>query len=150
MIRLKRVYDKRADDDGSRVLVDRKWPQGIRKEAAALDYWAKELTPSDALFEFFHHDPKRWMSFRARFRQELKDSPEALKTLTMLAELSKTKTVTLLFSSRDLKRNSASVVRDALESLVLSPLPRPLRDAHVHSTRRRDRARLRAFPTREG
>ena len=149
MIRLKRVFDKRADDDGYRVLVDRKWPTGVRKESAALDYWAKELTPSDALFDFYQHDAKRWMSFRARFRLELKESPAALKTLATLAELSKTRTVTLLFSSRDPKRNSASVVLDAVESLALSPLPRPLRDSHVHSTRRRDRARLRAFPTHE-
>jgi len=150
MIRLKRVFDKRAEEDGYRVLVDRKWPTGVRKESAALDYWAKELAPSDVLFEFFQHDPKRWMAFRARFRQELKASPAAIKTLTTLAELSKTRPVTLLFSSRDPKRNSASVLLDALESLLLRPLPRQLRDPHAHSTRRRDRARLRAFPAHEG
>lgn len=146
MIRIKRVFDKRADEDGYRVLVDRKWPTGLRKEAAALDYWAKELAPSETLFDFYQHDPRRWMSFRARFREELKASPAARATLSALAELSKNRPVTLLFSSRDAKRNAASVVKDAVETLVLSPVPAAQRDAHAHSTRRRDRARLRAFP----
>ena len=145
MIRTKRVFLKRAEEDGYRVLVDRKWPLGIRKEAAALDYWAKELSPSDALFEFYQHDPKRWMSFRARFREELK-SPAAKATLITLAALSKTRTVTLVFGSREERRNAASVVQDAVEALVLSPVPASAQDKHAHSTRRRDRARLKAFP----
>ena len=146
MICIKRVFDKRSDEDGYRVLVDRKWPLGIRKEAAALDYWAKELAPSDALREFYQHDPKRWMSFRARFREELKASPAARATLNTLAVLSKTRAVTLLFGTREEKRNAASVVMDAIETLVLSPIPSATKDTHAHSTRRRDRARLKAFP----
>ena len=145
MIRTKRVFLKRADEDGYRVLVDRKWPLGIRKEAAAIDYWAKELAPSDALREFYQHDPKRWMSFRARFREELK-VPAAKATLNTLAVLSKTKNVTLVFGSREEKRNAAAVVQDAVETLVLSPVPSSARDKHAHTTRRRDRARLKAFP----
>lgn len=145
LIRIKRVFLKRADDDGYRVLVDRKWPLGIRKESAALDYWAKELAPSDELREFYQHDPKRWMSFRARFREELK-SPAAKATLNTLALLSKTQNVTLLFGTREEKRNAAAVVQDAVEALVLSPLPASAKDAHAHTTRRRDRARLKAFP----
>src|SRR4051812_147781 len=116
MIRLKRVFDKRADDDDYRVLVDRSWPTGVRKESAALDYWAKELAPSDALADFYRHDPRRWMSFRARFRAELKASAAALAILSTLAERSKTRTVTLLHASRDEKRSAASVVRDAIET----------------------------------
>ena len=145
MIRTKRVFLKRADEDGYRVLVDRKWPLGIRKEAAAIDYWAKELAPSDALREFYQHDPKRWMSFRARFREELK-VPAAKATLITLAALSKTKNVTLVFGSREEKRNAAAVVQDAVETLVLSPVPSSAKDTHAHTTRRRDRARLKAFP----
>jgi uncharacterized protein YeaO (DUF488 family) len=144
MIRIKRVFEKRSDDDGYRVLVDRKWPLGIRKESAALDYWAKELAPSDALREFYQHDPKRWMSFRARFREELK-APAAKTTLNTLAVLSKTQNVTLVFGTREEKRNAAAVVRDAIETLVLSPAPAAAKDRHAHSTRRRDRARLKAL-----
>lgn len=115
MIRIKRVFDKRAEDDGWRVLVERKWPLGIRKEAAALGYWAKELSPSEELHEFHRHDPKRWSAFRARFREELK-APAALKTLTALAEMSRSRTVTLLFASREPLRNNAVVVKEALEA----------------------------------
>lgn len=150
MIRLKRVFDKRADDDGHRVLVDRRWPTGVRKESAALDYWAKELAPSDALAEFLSGDPRRWLPFRARFRRELKSSPAALKTLSTLAELSKTRAVTLLSAARNPEHSPAAILREALESLARQPLPPELRDAHAHSTRRRDRARLRAFPPHEG
>ena len=143
MIRIKRVFDKRSEEDGYRVLVDRKWPLGIRKESAALDYWAKELAPTDQLREFYQHDPKRWLAFRARFREELK-APAALKTLTALARMSKSRTVTLVFGTREEKRNAASVVSDALESLLQNPLPAP-KDSHAHSTKRRDRALLKAL-----
>jgi uncharacterized protein YeaO (DUF488 family) len=115
MIKLKRVFDKRSDDDGYRVLVDRLWPRGVRKEAAALDYWAKELSPSHELREFYHHDPKRWAAFRARFRVEL-HNPDAIKTMTRLGELSKSGTVTLLFGSRELVWNNAAVVKELLEA----------------------------------
>ena len=143
MIRIKRVFLKVAADDGYRVLVDRKWPLGIRKESAALDYWAKELAPTDALREFYQHDPKRWASFRARFRFELAE-PAAMTTLTALAKIAKTRTVTLVFGSREEKRNAAAVVQEALEKLVESPPPANA-PAHVHSTKRRDRALLKAL-----
>jgi uncharacterized protein YeaO (DUF488 family) len=117
MIRIKRVFERRAEDDGYRVLVDRLWPRGVRKESAALDYWAKELSPTDALREFYHHDPKRWSAFQARFRQELK-APAALKTLATLAEMSRERTVTLVFASREPVRNNAAVVKAVLESFA--------------------------------
>ena len=143
MIRIKRVFDKRSDEDGCRVLVEKKWPLGIRKEAAALDYWAKELAPTEELRAFFQHDPKRWMAFRARFREELK-APAALKVLTMLAGVSKARPVTLLYSTRESTHNAAGVVKDVLAALVANPAPAP--DArHYHSTKRRDRALLKAI-----
>jgi uncharacterized protein YeaO (DUF488 family) len=117
MIRVKRVFLKRVEEDGYRVLVDRKWPLGIRKEAAALDYWAKELSPTEALREFYRHDPKRWNAFRSRYREELK-APAALKTLQGLARMSKTQTVTLVFGSREPVRNNATVVKEVLEALL--------------------------------
>jgi len=115
VIKIKRVFEKRSDDDGYRVLVDRLWPRGVRKESAALSYWAKELSPSEALREFYHHDPKRWTAFQGRFRQELR-APAAVKTLMDLAALSKTQNVTLLFASRELVKNNAAVVKEVLET----------------------------------
>ena len=147
MIRTKRVFEKRSDEDGYRVLVDRKWPLGIRKEAAAIDYWAKELAPTDPLREFYQHDPKRWASFRARFRFELQ-TPAALTALAALAKIAKTRTVTLVFVSREEKRNAAVVVQDALEALIADPALAPL-TPHAHSTKRRDRALLKALKRAE-
>ncbi len=115
MIRLKRAFDKKSEDDGYRVLVERRWPLGVRKEALGLDYWAKELAPSDALFEFFHHDRRLWGPFQAKFRVELK-SPAAAKTLAALAERAKTGTVTLVYASREPTRNGAAVVKQLLEA----------------------------------
>jgi uncharacterized protein YeaO (DUF488 family) len=143
VIRTKRVFDKRSDEDGCRVLVDRKWPLGIRKEAAALDYWAKELAPTEELRAFFQHDPKRWMAFRARFREELK-APAALKTLALLAETSKSRTVTLLYATRESTRNGATIVKETLEAFIKTPLP-AVEAPHAHSTKRRDRALLKAI-----
>jgi uncharacterized protein YeaO (DUF488 family) len=113
MIRVKRVFERRASDDGRRILVDRKWPLGVRKEAAALDYWAKELAPSEELREFYRHDPRRWLTFQKRLREELK-AESALATLAMLAETAKTENVTLVFASREPLRNNATVVMEIL------------------------------------
>lgn len=116
MISIKRVFEKRAAADGYRVLVDRLWPRGVRKEALALNYWAKELAPSTELREFYHHDAKRWDKFVALFHEELQASPAAMKTLTVLAEKAKYVNVTLLFASREPLRNNAAVIKDVLET----------------------------------
>ena len=115
MVRIKRVFDKKSPDDGWRVLVDRLWPRGVRKESAALNYWAKELAPSEELREFYHHDPRRWGLFQAKFRAEL-TAPAAVKTLTELGEKARAGTVTLLFASREPVKNNATVVKDILEA----------------------------------
>lgn len=117
MIKTKRVFDRKSPDDGYRVLVDRLWPRGVRKEAAALNYWAKELSPSNELRDFYHHDPKRWVAFQSRFREELK-SPAAKKTLADLAERAKAGTVTLVFASREPFKNNATVVKEVLDALI--------------------------------
>lgn len=118
VIRIKRVFDRKAPDDGYRVLVDRKWPLGVRKEAAALSYWAKELAPSEELREFYRHDPKRWTAFQARFREELK-APAAVKTLMDLAAIvSQGGPVTLIYASREPLRNNAAVVKEVMETYL--------------------------------
>lgn len=115
MIRMKRAFDKASPEDGYRVLVDRKWPLGVRKEALALGYWAKELAPSEALREFYHHDPRLWEEFRERFRDELQNDA-AIKTLTDLGARSKTGVVTLVYASREPRRNNAFVVKQIIDT----------------------------------
>lgn len=116
MVRLKRAFDKASADDGKRVLVDRLWPRGIRKEALSLYYWAKELAPSNELREQYHRDPKRWGLFQAHMRAELKASANAMDTLAALAKMAKTETITLVYASREPIKNNATVVKDLLES----------------------------------
>ena len=117
VIRLKRAYDPKSPDDGCRVLVDRWWPKGVRKEALAIEYWAKELAPSEPLIEAFHADPGRWAEFRRRFLKEL-EAPAAQEALRGLAEVSKARPVTLLYASREPARNNAVVVKEAIEDFL--------------------------------
>ncbi|NJD57710.1 MAG: DUF488 domain-containing protein [Nitrospirae bacterium] len=112
MIKLKRVYDPYADSDGKRILVDRLWPRGIKKEAARLDLWLKDIAPSDALRKWFSHDPSRWQEFKKRYRKELADSQE---TISDLRRESRRKTVTLLFSAKDTERNNAVALKEIIE-----------------------------------
>ncbi len=74
MLKVKRVYEAAAADDGYRILVDRVWPRGFTKEKAHVDEWRKDLGPSDALRKWFAHDPKKWNEFRRRYRAELQAS----------------------------------------------------------------------------
>jgi uncharacterized protein YeaO (DUF488 family) len=70
-IALKRVYEQAEAEDGTRVLIDRLWPRGLRKDTAELDLWAKDVAPSDALRRWFDHRPERWEEFQKRYRAEL-------------------------------------------------------------------------------
>jgi uncharacterized protein YeaO (DUF488 family) len=117
MVKIKRAFEKKAPDDGYRVLVDRAWPRGIPTGPGAFDSWAQELAPSAGLREFYHRDPDKWPEFRERLREELKAAPSR-KTLELLAETAKTKTVTLLHGSRQMERNNATVVKELIESIV--------------------------------
>ena len=70
-IRIKRIYEPPAKEDGLRVLVDRLWPRGMSKARARVDQWLKQISPSDSLRRKFHHDPKKWKEFRAQYFKEL-------------------------------------------------------------------------------
>ena len=74
-IQLKRAYDPPEETDGERLLVDRLWPRGLRKDAARLSAWLKDLAPSEELRRWFAHDPSRWLEFQERYRAELQ-APE--------------------------------------------------------------------------
>ncbi len=109
---LKRVYEEPAAEDGFRVLVERLWPRGVSKEEAALDLWLKEVAPSVELRRWFAHDPTKWVEFRARYYAELRKKHSHLEALV---ERAMGEVVTLLFSSRQQKRNNAVALKAYME-----------------------------------
>lgn len=113
MIKIKRVYEKQAKDDGWRVLVDRLWPRGVKKEAAHLDAWVKDVAPSDVLRKWFGHEPKKWSEFQKKYRSELKKKKELVAELKKMEK--EHKTLTLLFGAKDQEHNQAIVLADALK-----------------------------------
>jgi uncharacterized protein YeaO (DUF488 family) len=115
-ISIKRAYDPAGSADGYRVLVDRLWPRGIRKQALALDEWNKEVAPSTELREWFGHDPERWVEFQKRYRHELADAQhqEALRSLLKSAGH---RGLTLIYAAKDLKHNHALVLQAVLRKL---------------------------------
>lgn len=112
MFQLKRVYDEPSPDDGFRVLVERLWPRGIRKERAALDLWLKDVAPSPELRKWFDHDPVKWEEFQQRYAEELKDKKDAVK---LLKDKDKEGTVTLLYAAHDTEHNGALALKRILE-----------------------------------
>ncbi|MDE2513276.1 MAG: DUF488 family protein [Alphaproteobacteria bacterium] len=110
-VQLKRAYDPPSPRDGTRILVDRLWPRGIRKAKARIDLWLKDVAPSTVLRQWFGHDPARWSEFRRRYRAELRRQPDALAQLRALARRGR---VTLVFGARDERRNQAVVLKDLL------------------------------------
>lgn len=106
-ISLKRAYDEPEPADGTRILIDRMWPRGVKKERARIDVWLKDVAPSTELRQWFGHDPERWAEFRNRYRTELEGSP-ALAELRKLARKGK---VTLVYAARDEEHNNAVVLR---------------------------------------
>ena len=111
MIRVKRVYDPPDRGDGKRILVDRLWPRGIRKENLRTDEWLREIAPSDKLRKWFSHDPKKYEEFKKRYSEELEDKSEILERIK---SESRKGTVTILFSAKDTEHNNATVLRELL------------------------------------
>ncbi len=112
-VRIGRVYAAPSTVDGARVLVDRVWPRGLRKDAARLDEWAKDVAPSTELRKWYGHDPDKFPEFRRRYVSELKD-PERRAALDRLRALVKAGPVTLLTATRDLPISQAAVLADLL------------------------------------
>ncbi|MGP4844155.1 DUF488 domain-containing protein [Marinobacter sp. 1Y8] len=113
-IECKRAYDDIAKADGYRVLVDRIWPRGIKKEALDLNDWIKDLAPSTELRKWFGHDPERWETFCKRYRSELEDHNETLQALLKNAGKQK---ITLIYGAKDREHNNAVVLKAVLEEL---------------------------------
>ncbi len=107
----KRVHDTPGPNDGTRFLVDRLWPRGLKKDRLRLDAWLKDAAPGDALRRWFGHSPERWAAFRDRYFAELDCRPEAWKPIL---EAARNGTVTLLYAARDTEHNNAVALRDYL------------------------------------
>ena len=118
---VKRVYEKPSPADGTRVLVDRLWPRGLTKQAAALDAWLKELAPSDELRRWSHAHREAWLQFRKRYLKELArpEASEQLQQLYLLAR--KRKRLTLLYAFSDEEHNNAVVLKDLLDGMKKPP-----------------------------
>jgi uncharacterized protein YeaO (DUF488 family) len=115
--KVKRIYAAAADADGFRVLVDRLWPRGIKKDNAKIDFWGKDIAPSDTLRREFHGHPEHWDRFVAAYRKELADEPAASAARDLLARR-KQGPVTLLYAARDEAHNNAVALKAWLEDQV--------------------------------
>lgn len=114
MVQIKRAYSEPNPSDGLRILVDRVWPRGCKKELLRLDAWRKDLAPSSGLRTWFGHDPMKWAEFCIRYREELQQ-PEPHRAIEELAKLSSNQTVTLLFGAADIAHNQAVVLKELIE-----------------------------------
>jgi uncharacterized protein YeaO (DUF488 family) len=111
MLQIKRAYEPPARNDGRRILVERLWPRGMKKEELVADAWLKDVAPSPALRRWFGHRVERWDEFRRRYRKELDARPGTWEPLRSAARRGR---VTLLYSAHDTLHNSALVLRDYL------------------------------------
>ena len=112
--KVKRVYEAPDDSDGQRVLVDRLWPRGLKKEKARIDLWMKDLAPSEGLRKWFAHDPLKWGEFRARYFLELDSKASGL--VNSLLDIARAGNVTLLFATREQALNNAVALKEYLEN----------------------------------
>lgn len=113
-VRLKRPYEPPAASDGTRVLIDRLWPRGVRKDATALDLWLKDIGPSTELRKWFGHEPSRWAEFRRRYADEIAQKPQLL---AQLRDIARQGVLTMVYSAHDEQHNDALV----LQELILHP-----------------------------
>jgi uncharacterized protein YeaO (DUF488 family) len=111
---IKRVYDPPAASDGLRILVDRLWPRGLRKEDAAVDLWRKDIAPSTELRKWFDHRADRYTEFQRRYGEELSGNPAVAELLATIGKAG----ATLLYSARDTEMNQATVLAAYLREAV--------------------------------
>lgn len=116
-IAIKRAYERRAHGDGVRILVDRLWPRGLRKDDAELDQWRKDLAPSTELRQYYGHRPERFGEFSKRYLAELRDGAPAA-AVSELVDVNRRRPVTLITASRDLEHSEAAVLATHLRRIV--------------------------------
>lgn len=113
VIKVKRAYEEAEPEDGTRYLVDRLWPRGIKKDALSLEGWLKEVAPSQALRRWFNHDPDKWNEFRRRYFGELDARPEVWMPL---AEAARKGPLTLIYSAHDAQHNNGVALAEYLRA----------------------------------
>jgi uncharacterized protein YeaO (DUF488 family) len=114
MLKIKRIYGKLEESEGCRILVDRLWPRGLSKEKAKIDYWLKEIAPSEELRKWFAHDPEKWSEFKHRYFEELDNKSELVEWICKKAQGG---TVTLLYSTKEEQFNNAVALKEYIETL---------------------------------
>lgn len=113
-IQIKRIYEGKSEKDGFRILTDRLWPRGVSKEKAAIDYWAKDISPSTYLRKWYNHEEELFPRFRELYREELDKNTEKETFIQLVQEKLEREDVTLLFASKEEKRNQAVVLAEWL------------------------------------
>jgi len=112
MIQVKRAYELPSKHDGTRFLVDRVWPRGVKKEQLQLEDWIKDAAPSAPLRKWFQHDPAKWDEFRQRYFRELEKNPEAWQPLLARSRRGR---ITLLYGAHDAEHNNAVALKEFLD-----------------------------------
>lgn len=105
--RTKRIYSAVEPSDGCRILIDRLWPRGITKQAAAIDFWAKDFAPSNELRRWYQHDKARWPEFQKRYFKELDALGEGIDSLR--SELA-AGVNTIVYASKEEELNNATAL----------------------------------------
>jgi uncharacterized protein YeaO (DUF488 family) len=113
MIKIKRIDQKPENNDDFRILIESTWPNGLSKEKAKLNLWIKDIAPSIELQNWYKNEPDNWGEFKKRYLEELKEKKELIKQLKIIEKFNTT--VTLLYSSKDLEHNNASVLLELLQ-----------------------------------
>lgn len=110
-IKIKRIYTKYSSTDGTRILIDRLWPRGIKKEEAKIDEWVKDIAPSDELRKWFGHDPGKWNGFKKKYMTELNKKKDLCEEIFNHSKIN----VTLVYAAKDELHNNAVVFKEYLE-----------------------------------
>lgn len=113
-IKIKRVYETSDKSDGTRILVDRLWPRGLSKEKAKIDFWARDISPSTELRQWYKHDPEKWQEFKKKYFNELNNNSEGVQALLQHV---KGRSVTFVYSSKKQRLNNAAALKEYVESL---------------------------------
>ncbi len=116
-IKVKRIYEPPEQDDGKRILVERLWPRGVKKEEARIDMWMRDIAPSHELRKWFSHDPGKWEEFKRRYWEEIRDKEE----LRELVRMAREGNITLIYSTRS-QYNNAVALKQYLETMGIGSL----------------------------
>ncbi|MFL2105943.1 DUF488 domain-containing protein [Desemzia sp. FAM 23991] len=114
-LKMKRVYEKSAPDDGYRILVDRIWPRGVKKAYADIDEWCKEITPTTEARKAFGHDPDKFEPFKMRYLQELEENPQAPEFIQKVHDLLRHQPVTLVYAAKNETYNHVVILKEFIE-----------------------------------